>query len=128
MNMEEFRGQNVTNIAVTVPCTFTEAQRRGVVDAGRIAKLNIVQLINEPAAAGMGARTQSTRFGVIMFDQNVLQLCFLKRDQNALKVIGVSGAENHGNSLSAIEFINQEMTANKFRLTNLFSVGDFSKL
>lgn len=58
----------------------------------------------------------------------MLQLCFLKRDQNALKVIGVSGTENHGNSLSAIEFINQEMNANKFRLTNLFSVGDFSRL
>ena len=40
--MDEFRDQNVTNVAVTVPCTFTEAQRRGVIDAGRIAKLNIV--------------------------------------------------------------------------------------
>ena len=76
----------------------------------------------------MGAKIQSARFGVIMFDGSVLQICFLKRDQNALKVIGVAGTENHGNSLSAIEFINQEMTSNKFRLTSLFSVGDFSKL
>ena len=40
--MEEFKGQRVTDIVVTVPCTFSEAQRRGVVDAGRIAKLNVV--------------------------------------------------------------------------------------
>ena len=39
---------------VSVPCWFTDAQRRAVLDAGNIAGLNILRLLNETAATALG--------------------------------------------------------------------------
>ena len=41
-------GQNVTRAVVTVPAYFTDAQRRATKDAGAIAGLDIVRILNEP--------------------------------------------------------------------------------
>ena len=50
---EAFVGQSVTDAVVTVPAYFNDAQRQATKDAGRIAGLNILRIINEPTAAAL---------------------------------------------------------------------------
>lgn len=45
---ESFLGENVTHAVVTVPAYFNDAQRRATEDAGRIAGLNVMRILNEP--------------------------------------------------------------------------------
>ena len=46
-------GKVVTNAVVTVPAYFSDSQRRATKDAGTIAGLNVLRIINEPTAAAM---------------------------------------------------------------------------
>ena len=48
---EAFLGETVTEAVITVPAYFTDAQRQATKDAGRIAGLNVLRIINEPTAA-----------------------------------------------------------------------------
>ena len=48
---EAFLGESVTEAVITVPAYFTDAQRQATKDAGRIAGLNVLRIINEPTAA-----------------------------------------------------------------------------
>src|SRR3989339_2124022 len=50
---EEYLGEIVTDAVVTVPAYFDDAQRQATKDAGRIAGLNILRIINEPTAAAL---------------------------------------------------------------------------
>eukprot|EP00188_Purpureofilum_apyrenoidigerum_P006308 Plantae.Rhodophyta-Purpureofilum_apyrenoidigerum.ctg9550.p1 GENE.Plantae.Rhodophyta-Purpureofilum_apyrenoidigerum.ctg9550~~Plantae.Rhodophyta-Purpureofilum_apyrenoidigerum.ctg9550.p1 ORF type:complete len:639 (-),score=170.60 Plantae.Rhodophyta-Purpureofilum_apyrenoidigerum.ctg9550:121-2037(-) len=50
---ESFVGKQVKNAVVTVPAYFTDAQRSATKDAGKIAGLNIIRIINEPTAAAI---------------------------------------------------------------------------
>ena len=50
---EIFEFQEVKNAVVTVPAYFNDAQRQATKDAGTIAGLNVVRIINEPTAAAI---------------------------------------------------------------------------
>ena len=50
---EAFLGQRITDAVITVPAYFTDAQRQATKDAGRIAGLNVLRIINEPTAAAL---------------------------------------------------------------------------
>jgi molecular chaperone DnaK (HSP70) len=50
---ETFLGQTVKNAVVTVPAYFNDAQRQATKDAGTIAGLNVVRILNEPTAAAI---------------------------------------------------------------------------
>jgi molecular chaperone DnaK len=50
---EAFLGESVTDAVVTVPAYFNDAQRQATKDAGRIAGLNVLRIINEPTAAAL---------------------------------------------------------------------------
>jgi len=50
---EAYLGLTVTDAVVTVPAYFNDAQRRATKDAGMIAGLNILRIINEPTAAAI---------------------------------------------------------------------------
>lgn len=50
---ESYLGQEVKNAVVTVPAYFNDAQRQATKDAGTIAGLNVVRIINEPTAAAI---------------------------------------------------------------------------
>jgi len=57
MKMKEtadaYLGKSVQNAVVTVPAYFNDAQRQATKDAGRIAGLNVLRIINEPTAAAL---------------------------------------------------------------------------
>lgn len=50
---EAYLGEVVTDVVVTVPAYFTDAQRQATKDAGKIAGLNVLRIINEPTAAAI---------------------------------------------------------------------------
>jgi molecular chaperone DnaK len=50
---EEYLGETVTDAVVTVPAYFNDAQRQATKDAGKIAGLNVMRIINEPTAASL---------------------------------------------------------------------------
>ena len=52
-NAERFFGAPVTQAVITVPAYFNDAQRQATKDAGRIAGLNVLRLVNEPTAASL---------------------------------------------------------------------------
>jgi len=62
---ETFLQLPVKNAVVTVPAYFNDYQRKATVDAGAIAGLNVMKIINEPTAAaiayGLEKRTNSVR-------------------------------------------------------------------
>ena len=66
-----YLGQKVTKAVVTVPAYFNDAQRKATQDAGRIAGLEVLRVINEPTAAaiayGMDKNTEGER-NVLVFD------------------------------------------------------------
>jgi hypothetical protein len=50
---EEYLGRELKNAVITVPAYFTDAQRSATKDAGTIAGLNVLRIINEPTAAAI---------------------------------------------------------------------------
>ncbi len=50
---EAYLGTTVTDVVITVPAYFTDAQRQATKDAGKIAGLNVLRIINEPTAAAL---------------------------------------------------------------------------
>ncbi len=50
---EEYLGEKVTEAVITVPAYFDDSQRQATKDAGRIAGLNVLRIINEPTAASL---------------------------------------------------------------------------
>jgi molecular chaperone DnaK len=50
---ENFLGESVTDVVITVPAYFDDSQRQATRDAGRIAGLNVLRIINEPTSAAL---------------------------------------------------------------------------
>lgn len=94
---EDFLGQPVTDAVVTVPAYFTDAQRQATKDAGKIAGLNILRIINEPTSAalaygldnGMTQKVLVYDLGGGTFDVSVIDI-----GDNVIEVLATSG-DNH---------------------------------
>ena len=68
---EAYLGQTVTDAVITVPAYFNDAQRQATKDAGHIAGLNVLRIINEPTAAAL-AYGLDNKAGLEKKDKNVL--------------------------------------------------------
>jgi molecular chaperone DnaK (HSP70) len=64
-NAERFFGAEVTKAVITVPAYFNDAQRQATKDAGRIAGLDVLRLVNEPTAAALAYGLDKNKDGVI---------------------------------------------------------------
>ena len=53
LDAEAYLGESVTDAVITVPAYFSDSQRQATKDAGKIAGLNVLRIINEPTAAAM---------------------------------------------------------------------------
>ncbi len=70
LDAENFLGETVTQAVITVPAYFTDAQRQATKDAGTIAGLEVLRIINEPTAAALafGLDKQDTEQLILVFD------------------------------------------------------------
>ena len=79
---EDWLGEQVTEAVVTVPAYFDDAQRQATKDAGKIAGLNVLRIVNEPTAAALayGVETEGAQrvavydLGGGTFDVSILEL------------------------------------------------------
>ncbi len=83
---EDYLGEPVTDAVITVPAYFNDSQRQATKDAGKIAGLNVLRIINEPTAASLayglekkGAQKDEQKIGVFdlgggTFDVSILEL------------------------------------------------------
>ncbi len=79
---EDFLGEAVENAVITVPAYFNDAQRQATKDAGRIAGLEVLRIINEPTAAALAYGLDKQKTGVVAvydlgggtFDISILEL------------------------------------------------------
>ncbi|MGE0421465.1 MAG: molecular chaperone DnaK [Reyranellaceae bacterium] len=79
---ESYLGETVTQAVVTVPAYFNDAQRQATKDAGRIAGLDVLRIINEPTAAALAYGMDKKKTGLIAvydlgggtFDISVLEI------------------------------------------------------
>ena len=67
---EAYLGKDVNNAVVTVPAYFNDSQRQATKDAGSIAGLNVLRIINEPTAAAIayGLDKKGDERNVLIFD------------------------------------------------------------
>ncbi len=81
-NAERFFGEQVTQAVITVPAYFNDAQRQATKDAGRMAGLEVLRLVNEPTAAALAYGLDRAKVGTIAvydlgggtFDISILKL------------------------------------------------------
>ncbi|MGO9402239.1 MAG: Fe-S protein assembly chaperone HscA [Terriglobales bacterium] len=98
-NAERFFGAPVTQAVITVPAYFNDAQRQATKDAGRIAGLNVLRLVNEPTAASLAYGLDKKKNGVVaVYDLGggTFDISILKLHDGIFEVISTNGDTHLG--------------------------------
>ena len=101
-NAERFFGAPVTKAVITVPAYFNDAQRQATKDAGRIAGLDVLRLVNEPTAAALAYgldKLHGGKDGVIAvydFGGGTFDISILKLHEGIFEVISTGGDTHLG--------------------------------
>jgi Fe-S protein assembly chaperone HscA len=98
-NAERFFGGPVKQAVITVPAYFNDAQRQATKDAGRIAGLEVLRLVNEPTAASLAyglERKQNGTIAVYDFGGGTFDISILKLKDGIFEVIATNGDTHLG--------------------------------
>src|SRR3954447_4125924 len=98
-NAERYFGAPVTKAVITVPAYFNDAQRQATKDAGRIAGLEVLRLVNEPTAASLAYGLDKKRDGIVaVYDLGggTFDVSILKLHQGIFEVIATNGDTHLG--------------------------------
>ncbi|MGQ0467548.1 MAG: molecular chaperone DnaK [Sporichthyaceae bacterium] len=102
---EEYLGEKVTDAVITVPAYFSDSERQATKEAGEIAGLNVLRIINEPTAAALAYRldkTPSSGAGtdhrILVFDLGggTFDVSLLEIDEGLVEVKATSGDNRLG--------------------------------
>ncbi|CAB3400370.1 unnamed protein product [Caenorhabditis bovis] len=97
---EAYLGKEVKNAVVTVPAYFNDAQRQATKDAGTIAGLNVVRIINEPTAAAIayGLDKKEGERNILVFDLGggTFDVSMLTIDNGVFEVLATNGDTHLG--------------------------------
>lgn len=97
---EAYLGKTVTHAVVTVPAYFNDAQRQATKDAGTIAGLNVMRIINEPTAAAIayGLDKKEGEKNILVFDLGggTFDVSMLTIDNGVFEVIATNGDTHLG--------------------------------
>ena len=96
---ERFFGTPVTKAVITVPAYFNDAQRQATKDAGRIAGLEVLRLVNEPTAASLAYGLDKKQNGIIaVYDLGggTFDISILKLHDGIFEVIATNGDTHLG--------------------------------
>ncbi len=92
---EEFLGEKIEKVVLTVPAYFDDNQRQATKDAGKIAGLDVVRIINEPTAASItyGMDKKDKEFKILVFDLGggTLDVTVMEFGENVFEVKSTSG-------------------------------------
>ena len=95
---EEFLGEDVTDAVITDPAYFNDAQRQATKDAGRVAGLNVLRIVNEPTAASLayGLDKDNDDQTILVFDLGggTFDVSVLELGDGVFEVKATSG-DNH---------------------------------
>ena len=95
---EAYLGETVTDAVITVPAYFNDAQRQATKDAGKIAGLNVLRIINEPTAAALAYGLDKDRADqtILVFDLGggTFDVSVLELGEGVFEVKSTSG-DNH---------------------------------
>jgi Fe-S protein assembly chaperone HscA len=98
-NAERFFGAPVTKAVITVPAYFNDAQRQATKDAGRIAGLEVLRLVNEPTAASLAYGLDKKQNGIVaVYDLGggTFDISILKLHDGIFEVIATNGDTHLG--------------------------------
>jgi molecular chaperone DnaK len=98
-NAERFFGAPVTKAVITVPAYFNDAQRQATKDAGRIAGLEVLRLVNEPTAAALAYGLDKNKDGIIAvydFGGGTFDISILKLHEGIFEVVSTGGDTHLG--------------------------------
>ena len=97
---ESYLGDKVTDAVITVPAYFNDAQRQATQEAGQIAGLNVLRIINEPTAAALayGLDKEGTDHTILVFDLGggTFDVSVLEIGDGVFEVKATSGDTNLG--------------------------------
>jgi molecular chaperone DnaK len=98
-NAERFFGAPVTQAVITVPAYFNDAQRQATKDAGRMAGLEVLRLVNEPTAAALAYGLDRSKEGTIAvydFGGGTFDISILKLRDGIFEVLSTNGDTHLG--------------------------------
>src|SRR6266568_3032239 len=96
---ERFFGGPVTKAVITVPAYFNDAQRQATKDAGRIAGLEVLRLVNEPTAASLAYGLDKRKDGIVaVYDLGggTFDISILKLQEGIFEVLATNGDTHLG--------------------------------
>jgi len=97
---EDYLGKKISNAVVTVPAYFNDAQRQATKDAGTIAGLNVMRIINEPTAAAIayGLDKKDGEKNILVFDLGggTFDVSLLTIDNGVFEVVSTNGDTHLG--------------------------------
>ena len=97
---EDYLGVKVTDAVITVPARFNDSQRQSTINAGKIAGLNVLKIINEPTAAALTYKIENNqnlgKKNICVFDLGggTFDITIFENDNNKLKV-KTTGGDTH---------------------------------
>ena len=98
-NAERYFGAQVSKAVITVPAYFNDAQRQATKDAGRIAGLEVLRLVNEPTAASLAYGLDKKQNGIVaVYDLGggTFDVSILKLHDGIFEVIATNGDTHLG--------------------------------
>jgi len=98
-NAERFFGGSVRKAVITVPAYFNDAQRQATKDAGRIAGLDVLRLVNEPTAAALAYGLDKRQNGIVaVYDLGggTFDISILKLHDGIFEVVATNGDTHLG--------------------------------
>jgi molecular chaperone DnaK len=96
---EDYLGEKVTDAVITVPAYFNDAQRQATKDAGRIAGLNVLRIINEPTAAALAYgldKKKEEKIAVYDFGGGTFDISVLEVGEGVVEVKSTNGDTHLG--------------------------------
>ena len=91
---EEYLGESIEKAVVTVPAYFNDGQRQATKDAGRVAGLDVIRIINEPTAAALAygfGRSMERKVAVFDLGGGTFDISILEIGEGVFEVISTAG-------------------------------------
>jgi Fe-S protein assembly chaperone HscA len=99
LDAEQALGTPVTQAVITVPAYFNDAQRQATKDAGRIAGLDVLRLVNEPTAAALAYGLDKRKEGIVAvydFGGGTFDISILRLHEGIFEVLATNGDTHLG--------------------------------